>query len=49
MYHYVYLITDLSTNEFYIGSRSCKVHPTVDPYTGSMSVWKPNKNNISKK
>lgn len=48
MYHYVYIIEHIETNQFYIGSRSSKVHPSLDPYLGSMSVWKPDKSKIKK-
>ena len=39
MYHYVYKITDLETNEYYFGSRSCKSLPQDDDYMGSMCTW----------
>jgi hypothetical protein len=42
MKHYVYKITDIKTNEFYIGSRSCSCNPKNDSYMGSMKQWKPN-------
>ena len=41
MYHYVYIVKDLNTNEYYIGSRSCKCLPVEDiTYKGSMNSWK---------
>ncbi|MCK9574703.1 MAG: hypothetical protein M0R51_01855 [Clostridia bacterium] len=48
MYHYVYKVIHIETNQFYIGSRSSKVHPTLDSYLGSMSVWKPDKTKLKK-
>lgn len=48
MYHYVYKLVHTETSEFYIGSRSCKCHPSLDPYLGSMVTWKPDKNMLSK-
>jgi hypothetical protein len=48
MYHYVYQITHIETGSFYIGSRSSKVHPTLDSYMGSMAVWKPDKSKLAK-
>lgn len=48
MYHYVYRLDHLETNEFYIGSRTSKVHPSLDPYMGSMHTWKPDKNKLKK-
>ncbi len=48
MYHYVYLLEDIETKEFYIGSRSSELHPSIDPYLGSMKVWKPNKSKLKK-
>ena len=40
MYHYVYIVTDQQTKEFYIGSRSCKCLPIEDTkYKGSQSSW----------
>lgn len=48
MYHYVYRLEDIKTGEFYIGSRSCQNHPTLDNYLGSMVVWKPNKKMLKK-
>jgi group I intron endonuclease len=41
MKHYVYQITDPITNEYYIGSRSCKCDITNDSYMGSYISWKP--------
>ena len=48
MYHYVYKLEHIETSEFYIGSRSCKCHPTLDSYKGSMMTWKPDKNMLKK-
>ena len=48
MYHYVYKLEDINTHEYYIGSRSCKCHPTLDKYFGSMVVWKPDKLKLKK-
>ena len=48
MYHYVYKLEHLETSEFYIGSRSCKCHPTMDNYKGSMLTWKPDKSMLKK-
>lgn len=38
----------METLEFYIGSRSCKCHPTMDNYKGSMMTWKPDKHMLVK-
>lgn len=38
-YNYTYKITNLVTNEFYIGVRSCDCEIDKDPYMGSSSVW----------
>ena len=38
MKHYLYKITNLQTNQFYIGVRSSN-DPTTDKYMGSSSVW----------
>lgn len=48
MYHYVYRVEHIEDNHFYIGSRSCECHPTMDPYLGSMSVWRPDKTKLKK-
>lgn len=48
MYHYVYRIEHIETNEFYIGSRTSNVHPTLDSYLGSMKTWKPDKSKLKK-
>lgn len=48
MYHYVYRLEHIETGEFYIGSRSSKVHPTLDGYMGSMYVWKPDRTKLRK-
>lgn len=46
--YYVYCITDITTNEFYIGSRGCYEDPEDDSYMGSPSVWKPILKNLKK-
>lgn len=47
--HYTYIIKDIKTNEFYIGSRTCKGKSLDDlKYMGSMVTWKANKNNLVK-
>ena len=38
MKHYLYKITNLKTNQFYIGVRSAK-DPNIDKYMGSSSIW----------
>lgn len=48
MYHYVYKLEHTETLEYYIGSRSSKLHPTMDNYMGSMRTWKPDKTKLSK-
>jgi group I intron endonuclease len=48
MKHYVYKLTDKTTNEYYFGSRTCKCNIEDDGYMGSMVTWKPNKNNLIK-
>lgn len=48
MYHYVYRLEHTETMEYYIGSRSSKLHPTMDKYMGSMRAWKPDKTKLSK-
>lgn len=48
MYHYVYKLTHIETNEFYFGSRSSECHPTLDTYYGSMKVWRPDKTKLIK-
>jgi len=48
MYHYVYRLEHIVTNQFYIGSRKSKIHPSLDPYLGSMAVWNPDKNKLKK-
>lgn len=35
MNHYVYQITDIETEQYYIGVRSCEIEPYKDPYMGS--------------
>lgn len=39
MFHYNYKITNIKTNEFYVGVRSCKCPIEEDKYMGSSSVW----------
>jgi len=47
--HYLYKVTDRTTGEYYIGSRTCKCKPIDDTrYLGSPSTWKPNKKNLIK-
>lgn len=46
--HYVYLLLHPSTNEFYIGVRSCIGDPLYDKYMGSMVSWKVNKDILNK-
>jgi len=46
MKHYVYRLEDPITNEFYIGSRSCKCDIKDDPYMGSYYTWKPEDKSI---
>lgn len=48
MYHYVYKLTHIETNEFYIGSRTSKNNPKLDKYLGSMKTWKPDKTKLVK-
>lgn len=48
MYHYVYRLDHIETSEFYVGSRSSKVHPSLDNYLGSMIRWKPDKTKLKK-
>jgi hypothetical protein len=48
MWHYVYRLENIDTGEFYIGSRSCENHPTMDKYFGSMLTWKVNKKMLKK-
>lgn len=49
MIFYVYRLTDINTNEFYLGSRSFKgFNIESDNYMGSPHTWKPNKNNLKK-
>jgi hypothetical protein len=46
--YYVYKLTDIETNEFYIGSRGFLGDITKDKYMGSPKTWKPNYVNIKK-
>lgn len=39
MKHYLYKITNLQTNQYYLGVRSTKKDPLIDSYMGSSSVW----------
>lgn len=39
MNHYNYKITNIKTNEYYIGVRSCKCPIEEDSYMGSSSIW----------
>jgi hypothetical protein len=48
MYHYVYKLEHIETKEFYFGSRSCKMHSSLDNYLGSMVTWKPDKTKLKK-
>ena len=46
---YVYIVEDLHTKEFYIGSRGFSGDPLEDKYLGSPYIWKPNIKNLVKK
>lgn len=49
MNFYIYKIEHIETKEFYFGSRGCKCKPDEDKkYLGSMYVWKPDKNKLTK-
>ena len=48
MYHYVYKLEHIETKEFYVGSRTSKLHPSLDVYLGSMKTWKPDKTKLKK-
>ena len=48
MIHYVYKLIHEKTGEFYIGSRTCKIDPSLDNYMGSMITWKPDKSLLNK-
>tara|TARA_B110000240_G_scaffold121578_1_gene135793 strand:+ start:614 stop:1237 length:624 start_codon:yes stop_codon:yes gene_type:complete len=48
MKHYVYKLTDKTTNEFYYGVRTCECEIKDDSYMGSMVGWKANKDNLLK-
>lgn len=37
--HYTYKITNVITNEYYVGVRSCKCKIEEDKYMGSSSIW----------
>lgn len=38
-YNYTYKITNIKTNEFYVGVRSCGCEITDDKYMGSSTIW----------
>lgn len=38
-FNYNYKITNIETNEFYVGVRSCDCEIKLDPYMGSSSIW----------
>jgi hypothetical protein len=46
--HYTYIIKEINTDNFYIGSRTCDGRAEDDDYMGSMVAWKPNKKNLIK-
>lgn len=49
MHFYIYKVEDLTTGEFYFGSRKCQCFPEEDVnYKGSMSKWKPDKEKLFK-
>lgn len=48
-FHYVYMITDTLTNEYYIGSRSCICSIETDEYMGSYKTWNPDDTSRLKK
>jgi hypothetical protein len=48
MKFYVYKITDVITNEYYIGSRKFNGDVNEDKYLGSPHTWKPNIENLIK-
>lgn len=48
MYHYAYKLEHIETHEYYYGSRSCKMHPSLDGYMGSMKSWRPDKSKLIK-
>ena len=45
---YVYKVTDIYTNEYYIGSRKFDGDIMEDKYLGSPYTWKPNVKNLKK-
>lgn len=52
-YNYTYRITNIKTNEFYVGVRSCDCEIEDDKYMGSSSIWnklyiKEHKNDLKK-
>lgn len=49
MRHYIYEVVENITGEFYFGVRSCDCDPKDDTYMGSMTTWKPNKENLIKR
>ena len=38
-FNYTYKITNIETQEFYVGVRSCKCKIEDDKYMGSSSIW----------
>lgn len=47
--HYVYMLIDPCTNEFYYGSRTCECNAIDDVnYKGSMCRWQPDKSKLIK-
>jgi len=50
-FHYVYMLEDPCTGEFYIGSRTCRgCCPKEDDYMGSYKSWEPkDKNRLTKR
>lgn len=46
--YYVYMVTDIVTGEFYIGSRGYRGNIENDSYMGSYAVWKPIRENLEK-
>ncbi len=46
---YVYIVEDIITKEYYIGSRGCLSNPLDDDYLGSPYTWKPNIKNLIKR
>lgn len=48
MYHYTYRLDLIETGEYYFGSRTSEVDPTLDNYFGSMRSWRPDKKKLIK-